>query len=83
MITMKTADLLGRRAAEANAIANAIYEAGFQHESDELVHAAKLLAEISGSLRNKLERYAASALQDEGDPTHFRPLPTPGEPDER
>lgn len=60
---MKTADLLRQRGQEATAIADAIYEAGFQEESGELAHVAGLLLEISARLWNKLERYAAAAFR--------------------
>lgn len=62
MITSKTTDRLLNRALEINAISEAVYEAGFKQEADELAKLAGELAAVSSRMREKLETYAKSAL---------------------
>ena len=64
-ITMKTADHLSGRAAEIAAIAEALYEAGFRREGDELARAAQSIALVANSMGDRLETYAATALRDD------------------
>lgn len=70
MITSKTSDRLLHRAHELNAISDAIYEAGFKEESNELARIAGQLARVSSSMRDKLDAYASKALDGNDEDVH-------------
>jgi len=67
MITSKTTDRLMNRAHEINAISNAVYEAGFKNESNELAKIAGQLARVSASMREKIDAYARNAMDERQD----------------
>lgn len=67
MITSKTTDRLMSRAHEINAISDAVYEAGFKDESNELAKIAALLSGASDSIRAKLDAYARNAMDERQD----------------
>lgn len=68
MITTRTSDLLGGMAGKLQAIASAIYEAGYREEGRQLEGAAFHVATVAASIEGKIEAGARAMLSDaEGD----------------
>jgi len=71
VITTKTSDLLWSMAHRIQAIASAIYEAGYRDEARELETAAYNLATTASSIERKIESGIRAMLAD--DPTEDTP----------
>ena len=64
MILSTTTDILMSRAHEISAISNAVYEADFKDECNELAKIAGQLARVSASMREKIDAYARNAMDE-------------------